>query len=398
MKATLPILTIAFLSACATTDYRIVESQSGDEIRISTLVEGLADQDVVFLAEEHDNTSAHQTHLALIKELHQRRQLVISLEMFERDVQVDLMMYLLDLIGEEEFLADARPWPNYQDDYRPFVEYAKAEGLMVLAANVPRILAAQVSREGLDAVLGNPNAAREVSAPQDEYWEAFGEAMSEHGGVGGEEALLRFYQAQCLKDDTMAETIVDYLEKARQRGLDPMVVHITGRMHSDRGMGTVARVRNRDPGLKIALVGMESVGDVAEATVENPSIGDYILLVKSEPEVEMPVAPPLANAAETEVVQPQQGGPGGSGPALGFMPDYEYLGSGLRAGEVTAGGPSQSAGMQPGDVVVEVNGVAVEDIYGYMDAMSTLEIGATVKVVVQRDGSKVELSVVVGQR
>ena len=37
-------LTISLLSACATSDYRIVESQSGDEIRISTLAEGLADQ------------------------------------------------------------------------------------------------------------------------------------------------------------------------------------------------------------------------------------------------------------------------------------------------------------------------------------------------------------------
>ncbi len=256
------LVLIALLPACAAAEYRIVESQSGDAMSISDLADALVDQDVVFLAEEHDNKAAHRTHLELVKELHGLRPyMVISLEMFERDVQQDLMMYLLDYIGEEEFLRDARPWANYEEDYRPFVEYAKAEGLMVIAANVPRALAAQVAQEGLEAVAGNAYAAREVSVPKDEYWEAFGEAMAEHLGAGDEEDLLRFYQAQCLKDDTMAESIVDYLVGDRQRGGNALVVHVNGRMHSDGGMGTAARVRLRDPDLKIARPRQIFVGE-----------------------------------------------------------------------------------------------------------------------------------------
>ena len=101
------------------------------------------------------------------------------------------------------------------------------------------------------------------------------------------------------------------------------------------------------------------------------------------------------------VQQTAVGGPApqdGVRPALGFAPDYEYEGTGLRAGEVTIGGPSATAGMQPGDVVVEVNGISVEDIYHYMDAMETLVVGSRVTVVVRRGEANVNLSVVVGSR
>ena len=405
------LVMIILLSACATTDYRIVGSRTGEAMSLASLASALADQDVVFLAEEHDNEMAHQAHLELVKELHQQgAHVVVSLEMFERDVQDELMLYLAGFIDEREFLSKARPWPNYEEDYRPLVEYARAEGLMVLAANAPRPLAQLVSAEGLESVAGRPHVAREVSTPRDRYWELFKEAMGEHGGVGGEEDMFRYYEAQCLKDDTMAESIVDYLVKVRQTGGNALVVHVNGRMHSDGGLGTVARVRLRDPLLKIALVGMESVDDVARARVVTPSIGDYVLLVKAQPPELRVVAPgiamqespmqrtPMHETPGQESVVEELGSNAGGTPALGFAPDYEYQGRGLRAGEVTAGGPSATAGLQAGDVVVEVNGIPVEDIYTYMDAMDTLAVGSRVTVVVRRVGETVNLSVVVGSR
>ena len=35
-------------------------------------------------------------------------------------------------------MQDARPWPNYDTDYRPMVQVAKHEGLPVICANAPR--------------------------------------------------------------------------------------------------------------------------------------------------------------------------------------------------------------------------------------------------------------------
>ena len=52
------------------------------------------------------------------------------------------------------------------------------------------------------------------------------------------EMLYSIYQAQCIKDDTMAESI------ARLRAADParLVLHATGSFHCDYRLGTVLRV------------------------------------------------------------------------------------------------------------------------------------------------------------
>ena len=77
-----------------------------------------------------------------------RLPVILSLEMFERDVQPALDAYLAGTVPEEEFLKGARPWPRYATDYRALVEIARAHGWPVVAANVPRRIAADVAKSG----------------------------------------------------------------------------------------------------------------------------------------------------------------------------------------------------------------------------------------------------------
>lgn len=73
---------------------------------------------------------------------------------------------------------------------------------------------------------------------------------------------------------------------------------------------------------------------------------------------------------------------------LGVVPDYMYDGAGMRIDGVTEGKPASKAGLQTGDVVVEMGGMPVADMMSYMRALSKFERGQTVKVVVLRDGKK----------
>lgn len=108
--------------------------------------EGLIDFDVVFVGEVHGSRFAHKAELTLLTGLSQRDpNLVLALEMFERDVQDILDAYLKGDISEDQFLEQSRPWPNYQDDYRPLIELGKRKGIPVIAANVPRRVAAAVA-------------------------------------------------------------------------------------------------------------------------------------------------------------------------------------------------------------------------------------------------------------
>ena len=60
----------------------------------------------------------------------------------------------------------------------------------------------------------------------------------------------RFYQAQCVKDETMAESIV----RARGDASAPLVIQYNGDFHSDFGEGTAERVKRRLPDAKVLVI------------------------------------------------------------------------------------------------------------------------------------------------
>ncbi|HEU4880635.1 MAG TPA: ChaN family lipoprotein, partial [Longimicrobium sp.] len=161
----------------------------------------------------------------------------------------------------------------------------------VVAANVPRPLASAVARGGMAALDTLPNrrdfAAERRCAPEGEYYRRFGEVMGgmQGHGAGTDSAaaratLGRFYEAQCLKDETMAESIV----RARDTWRGWMVVHYTGAFHSDGRLGTVERLARRLPDARIAVVSIVPVPDPASADVaEYADRGDFIVLVQAPP-------------------------------------------------------------------------------------------------------------------
>lgn len=80
---------------------------------------------------------------------------------------------------------------------------------------------------------------------------------------------------------------------------------------------------------------------------------------------------------------------------LGIMPDFTATeNDGLGVGGVTAGGPASKAGMLKGDKIVALNGMAITNIYDYMNRLKKLKPGETISVDIVRDGNKKVLVVV----
>lgn len=244
----------------------------------------LATADVVFVGEQHDDPNTHRLEVAILEGLKQRKVApVVSLEMFERDVQSVLDAYLSGSASEEEVLKTARPWPRYKTDYRGLVELAKANGWPVIAANVPRRIAAAVAKAGSDAVGQLPAddralVAKERQCPEDAYFERFAKTMAGHPAPNQtpdeQRAMtLRYYWSQCVKDETMAESIASAVE----RGIP--VVHYNGAFHSDFGLGTAERVRRRLPGKRVVVISMLPVEnlDRLEPAGEDLQRADYLV-------------------------------------------------------------------------------------------------------------------------
>lgn len=74
----------------------------------------------------------------------------------------------------------------------------------------------------------------------------------------------------------------------------------------------------------------------------------------------------------------------------GTIPDYSTEVKGLLLSGVIGGGPAEQAGLQKGDVIVEIAGQTIANIYDYTYALEVLKIGEPVKVVYERNGERRE--------
>ena len=288
------IATIASAPSPLLSGFRIVSPRDGVDVGPSALLAQLERADVVFLGEQHDDPEAHRAEAELVDAIGRSgRPVVVSLEMFERDVQSAVDDYLAGRGTEREFLARSRPWDRYASDYRPLVELAKQHGWPVVAANVPRPLASAIGRRGLVALdtLGAASrgyAAQDNRCPIDDYHARFMESMQSHSAGSGPAPLAgdslptavaeRFYLAQCVKDETMGESIVRARLAAPRNAV---VVHVNGAFHSDYSQGTVARVRRREPAWTLVVISAVPVADPAVAPVA-PQGGkaDYVVFTR----------------------------------------------------------------------------------------------------------------------
>jgi hypothetical protein len=77
-------------------------------------------------------------------------------------------------------------------------------------------------------------------------------------------------------------------------------------------------------------------------------------------------------------------------PSTGTIPDYTADVEGLLLEGVVEGGAAEKAGLQAGDVIVELAGSAITDVYTYADVLDTLEIDTPITVVFLRNDERQE--------
>ncbi len=268
---------------------RVYDTQRKTFADFEMMLADLARADVVFVGEQHDDANTHALEAALIDGLLRRHATVsVGMEMFERDVQDAIDQYVRGASTEQQFLAASRPWPRYATDYRPIVELARAGNLRVIASNVPRRIATDISKRGLPALddLGSDRAlaARDLEcATSGDYYTRFIEEMGAHPASGDANASDtqakhdRFYLAQCVKDETMAESVAEAFRGAA--GPRTTIVHFNGAFHSDYREGAAERTRRRLPGRRIAVISITPVEDLDTLAPDDEDLkqADYLV-------------------------------------------------------------------------------------------------------------------------
>lgn len=247
--------------------------------------------DVLFLGETHTDRLGHALQLNLFELLVERaapdvqakRPVVLSLEMFETDVQYILDEYLAGLIREDHFLNGSRPWQHYATDYRPLVELARERGLPVVAANAPRRYVNRVTREGPASLARLPAQAKAFlpplpyEGPSPAYRAELQAVFSSHGEGRSSDAPEHGVYAQALWDAGMAWSLASALQ-ARPGAL---IVHLVGSFHVRNGTGTPEQLERYRPGTRTVTVIAEPVRNVRAFPLELVGAGDFIVLTDS---------------------------------------------------------------------------------------------------------------------
>ena len=230
-------------------------------VTTESFVEAVVAADMICVGEQHDDAGHHQVQHALLQRLVQRsgKALALGLEMVQRPWQGILDDYSrgdLDEARLAEVLERRARWGFDFAMYEPLFHTAHEHGVRILALNAPKELTRAVARMGLEHLPPDVQESLPELDLKDErhrrfFWAAMG--FGEHGGSphGGPHASPhhgsphgmhgtgeRFYAAQVIWDETMAEGAAAWLDDARQQ---VMVIAGNGHCHQSAIPSRVAR-------------------------------------------------------------------------------------------------------------------------------------------------------------
>jgi uncharacterized iron-regulated protein len=231
-------------SGTATLNRRNVSTQK-------QILQELVKAKVVYLGETHDRPEDQKAQLEILQALHQQNpKIVIAMEMFQRPFQNVLDQYLAGKITEAQLLEQSEyekrwgfPWENYA----PLLRFAKVNQLPVLALNTPTEVTRKVARSGLESLTTDERQYippfSEIRTDNADYRKMAQEIYEQHhqSAHGNSSSFERFFTAQVLWDETMAEKIAQFL-KANP---DSQVVVLAGKGHIVYGYGIPSRVARR---------------------------------------------------------------------------------------------------------------------------------------------------------
>jgi uncharacterized iron-regulated protein len=338
------------------------------------MMEMVAGARLVYVGETHDNLQAHQVQLQVIRDLHRRfpGRIAIGMEMFRQPQQQVLDRWTGGQLSELEFLEGTQWLKTWSFDfgyYKAILDFAREQRIDVIALNPAAELQAAVRQDGLDALPAALHSQLPEIGEPDPYQREVMKAI--YGGhLPTEGAFESFFRVQLLWEESMAATVVDYLQGAR--GAGKIVVMLTGAGHVEYGFGVPKKVLRRMP-LPYVIIEPTEIEIPPEKqmlNVELPEIpllpADFIWWVPYQD-------------LEADKVR------------LGVGIDDR--GNGLIVQSIAPGSPAARAGILVGDEITSIAGQPAANMTALVYWVSRQARGAAVTVTIRRDGTPLDIRV-----
>ncbi len=311
--------------------------------------------DVIYIGEQHTKFSHHVNQYQIIKDLYEKgMDIVIGMEMFSRDLQRYLDMYISGEISEEEMLKKTNYFKQWKYDYnyyKPILRYAREKKIPVIGLNLDVSIIEKVARKGIDNLSEEEKRKlpKSIDFSNLSYRDFLYRIYSIHSH-GDLKKFEYFYQSQLLWDETMAESIADYIKEHPDR---KMVV-LAGNGHLMYGYGIPDRVKRR--------VGKSQFIILQDEKIENGK-GDFYLYTE-----------PFKGILSKK---------------LGVY--VKELKEGLEVDSVIKTSVAEKAGIKKGDIIISFNGNRIKNLSDLKVLLISPPEESVVTVL--RNGKKVKLKV-----
>lgn len=254
---------------------QILDLKTGTVITFDQLIDQISSKDLIFIGEVHDNPEHHLIQVQILQVLMECcGPISVAMEFFEKPQQSTLDRYHRGELDEGEFLEEV-DWGSDYHFYRPLIRMAKQHGAAVLAINAPRKVVRKVARQGLKS-LDEPERnqiAKEIDLSNEAHRTYVRKAYEQHSH-GNLKEFDYFYEAQCVWEDTMAESLAGYLKENGTR-----LIVFAGNGHIINRFGIPDRTMGRIP---VSMVTIMPLPLNHEVEIEKET-ADYVWLTADYP-------------------------------------------------------------------------------------------------------------------
>ena len=383
----------------------------GEKRAFSQLLEELDGPRVIFVGESHDQIEHHRIQVSLLQNsVAQGKEIAIGMEMFEKSNQPILDRWSQGFMAEDEFLKETNwdlTWRMDYNLYKGILDEAKKHRLKLIGLNVQRDLVRKVAEQGIEGLSLEDRVRLPEMDLSDRAHRAYIRSVYKDHQEGSARDFERFYQAQCLWDEGMAETLSEFLRLPENR--EKVVFVFAGSGHVIFDFGIPKRFFRRTPLPFKTLILKERKNNIGEdpdirfASMSQP-LGDYLWITQpNPPEIKRPRIGVVLKEVNPSTLRPEGQGLLRGDPEPGFFTPSSKTGlgtaerakdlEGLQIERVIPGSPAEKAGLLAGDELLTVEGRGITKVKDIHDAVIQKGWTKDITFTILREGMKRDVTV-----
>jgi len=352
----------------------ITETAGGTVLTPAELQAYLAGVRLLLVGEEHTAMESHRVEKRVLEELaNAGRHVLIGLEMYPYVEQTSLDLWIAGKLSEREFVKQSRWYKNWGYNwgyYRDIFLLAGERQMPMFAINTPREVVAAVRKKGFTGLTEEEAAhvPAKIDTENADHFRLFKASFGEEGFHTGvsEADWKRMFEAQCTWDATMAQNAVVALKKHASDEKAILVV-FAGSGHVQYGLGIERQAARLFSG-RIATLLPVAVRDEKNEPVRSvrASYANFVWGILRETD-------PLF--AE-----------------LGVSTRPAERMKGISVINVEKKSVAERAGLAVGDLIVSMDGTAVEDRETLNRLVAEKKWGDSARLTLRRGGNPVNVT------